>query len=84
MSHCGARGGGGWPGKLGIWASMQAHGGAAAVQMVAAGRTSSGVSKVPARMNIKFGRDSAALNICVPQMPQKRRCILAPLSATLT
>ena len=76
-------GGGGCPGKLGIFASMHAHGGAAAVQMVAAGGTSSGVSRVPARMKTRCGRDSASLNRWVPQMPQKRRCIIAPLSATL-
>jgi hypothetical protein len=38
---------------------------------------------VPARTKIRCGRDSASLKRCVPQVGQKRRCILLPLSATL-
>ena len=39
--------------------------------------------KVPARTKIRCGREPASLNKCVPQVGQKRRCILLPLSATL-
>ena len=38
---------------------------------------------MPARTKIRCGRDSASLKRCVPQVGQKRRCILLPLSATL-
>lgn len=63
---------------------MHAHRGALAVQIVAAGWARSGSSKVPTRTNTRCGRDSASLNICVPQTGQNRRCILLPLSAVLT
>ena len=63
---------------------MQAHEGACAVQIVAAGRAISGSSKVPARTKIRCGRDSASLNKWVPQTGQKRRCMRLPLSAMLT
>ena len=60
---------------------MQAQLGAAAVQMVMAGRATSGSSRVPARTNTRCGRASLALNSWVPQTGQKRRCITLPLSA---
>jgi hypothetical protein len=62
---------------------MQAHDGALAVQIVAAGLALSGSSSVPARMKISCGRDSASLNSGVPHCGQKRRCIRLPLSAML-
>jgi hypothetical protein len=63
---------------------MHAHDGALAVQIVAAGRATSESSRVPARTNIRCGRDSASLNRCVPHIGQKRLCIVLPLSAILT
>jgi hypothetical protein len=39
---------------------------------------------VPARTKMRCGRASASLNRCTPQVGQKRRCILLPLSATLS
>jgi hypothetical protein len=63
---------------------MQAHDGALAVQIVASGQGTSVSSKVPARTNIRCGRESASLNRCVPHDGQKRLCILLPLSAMLT
>src|SRR5262245_55287658 len=76
-------GGGGCPSKLGRLSSTQAHDGALAVQIVAAGLAISGSSSVPARTKIRCGRASASLNRCVPHAGQKRRCILFPLSAVL-
>jgi hypothetical protein len=60
---------------------MQAQLGAMDTQIVALGLAISGSSNVPARTNIKCGRDSASLNICVPHFGQKRRCMALPLSA---
>jgi hypothetical protein len=51
--------------------------------MVVLGLTSPGSSKLPARMKIKWGRDSASLNNGVPHVRQKRRCMRLPLSATM-
>jgi hypothetical protein len=64
--------------------SMHAQVGARDAQMVTSGRTVSGLSSVPTRTTIRCGRGSAALNRCVPQVGQNRRCIVAPLSAMLT
>ena len=63
---------------------MQAHEGACAVQIVAAGRAISVSSSVPALTKTRCGRASASLNRWVPQLGQKRRCIRFPLSAMLT
>src|SRR2546429_185011 len=76
--------GGGWPSTFGRWGSMQAQVGALLVQIVLLGRTTSGSSSAPARMKTRVGRDSDALKRWVPQTGQKRRCILLPLSATLS
>src|SRR3954468_16507371 len=75
--------GGGCSAKLGKPASTHAHDGALLVQIVAAGLAISGSSSVPARTKIRCGRTSASLNRWVPQVGQKRRCILLPLSARL-
>jgi len=62
---------------------MQAQRGALDVQIVDAGLTRFGSSKVPTRTKIKCGRASASLQSGVPQAGQNRRCIRLPLSATL-
>ena len=60
---------------------MQAHVGAEDTQIVALGLAICGLSSVPLRTKIKCGRDSASLNIGVPQVGQNRLCIAVPLSA---
>jgi hypothetical protein len=75
--------GGGCPSNAGSAGSMQAQGGAWETQIVAVGFTMPGSSKAPARMKIRCGRDSAALNRGVPHRAQKRRCMILPLSATI-
>lgn len=62
---------------------MQAHAGADEVQIFAAGLAIVASSSVPARIKINCGRDSLSLNICVPHLGQKRRCMALPLSAVL-
>ena len=62
---------------------MQAQRGALDVQIVTAGLTRFGSSKVPTRTKIRRGRASASLKSGVPQAGQNRRCIRLPLSATL-
>ena len=49
--------------------------------MVAVGAARLGSSSVPARMKVTVGRSSASLKTCVPHWEQKRRCMVAPLSA---
>src|ERR1700686_4076910 len=51
--------------------------------MVADGRATSRSSSVPARTKTRWDLDSAALKTWVPQLGQKRRCMVLPLSATL-
>ncbi len=52
-------------------------------QMVIAGATLSGSSKVPARTMTTFGRASVSLNTGVPQTGQNRRCMTLPLALRL-
>jgi hypothetical protein len=60
---------------------MQAQVGAEDTQIDELGLAISGSSRVPLRTKIKCGRDSASLNIGVPQVGQNRLCIEVPLSA---
>ena len=50
--------------------------------MTIVGAISSGSSSVPARMNSRCGRSSAAEVTGVPHVPQKPRTMCEPLSAT--
>ena len=50
---------------------MQAHSGAASVQIVICGFMRLGLSNAPARMKVRCGLDSALLNNCVPQVGAK-------------
>jgi hypothetical protein len=69
---------------LGRSGSINPQAGADAVQIKLPGRTISGSSNAPTRTTMKSGRLDDALNSCVPHFEQKRRRIVAPLSAVLT
>lgn len=62
---------------------MQAQLGACDAQMMDCGLPSSESSNLPVRTKINLGRDSVSLNKCTPQLGQKRRCMVLPLSAGL-
>lgn len=76
--------GGGWPSNCGSVSLIHAQAGAIFVHMVACGAAVAGSSSVPTRMKIKCGRESASLNMAVPQDGQNVRCMRLPLSAVLT
>src|SRR5579871_2287597 len=76
--------GGGCPSIFGRSGSKHAQSGADLCQMIAEGRARFGSSSAPARTKMACGRLSASLKTCVPHRAQKRRCMIAPLSAVDT